>query len=217
MNTRDQIRDAAWELYSARGFEDVSVRDVTQAAGVNLASVSYHYGGKDGLVQEVVQRCMNSINRHRMELIENQIERFGGFEKLSLHAVILAFFRPLVMPEECGVPSALILRLAARYLIQPDYQVPAESRELHTETCALFVKALKLHFPESSAEEILKQLIYISGAAIYVRVQQDMEKYAVDDMESSNNDVDREQSLTDLIEFAIRGFGGDTDEAVAHS
>lgn len=223
MDTREQILGAAWELYAARGFEDVSVRDVTQAAGVNLASVSYHFGCKDGLVQETIKRCMNLINRHRYELLGRQIDRHEGLEKLSLRAVLAAYLRPLVLPEECGVPSALWLRLVARYLIQPDYQIPAESRELGTETYALFVKALKVHFPESSSEAILRHLMFVSGAATYERGlgklvaelsgQLGIEKHVVEDRGDDGKDANREQSLSDLIEFAIRGFGGDTHEA----
>ncbi len=59
MDTREQILEAAWNLFADRGFEDVSVRDVTNAAGVNLASVSYHFGGKEGLIQETVNYRLN--------------------------------------------------------------------------------------------------------------------------------------------------------------
>lgn len=43
-DTRKEILDAAWDLFAEKGFEAVSVRDVTTAAGVNLASVSSHFG-----------------------------------------------------------------------------------------------------------------------------------------------------------------------------
>ena len=214
MNTREQILEAAWELYAARGFEDVSVRDVTQAAGVNLASVSYHFGGRDGLVQETVKRCMNPINRYRIELLNREADHQGGLEQLPLRSVLAAFLRPLVLPEECGVPSALILRLVARYFTEPDYAIPMESRELYTETLRLFVKALLVHFPESSAETLVKHMVFVSGSVTFDR---GLGKLAIElsgqtSSKPHHHEGEREQLLSDVIEFAIHGFGGDTHQ-----
>lgn len=234
MNTREQILEAAWELYSDRGFEDVSVRDVTQVAGVNLASVSYHFGGIDGLIQETLKRCMNQMNRYRIELLNREVDNKGGLEKVSMRAVLGAFLRPLAMPEECAVPSALILRSVARYLIEPDYAIPRESRELYAETLGLFAKALRLHFPERSTGAMIKHLVFLSGAMTYDRglgglamelSGQKSGEHQIDEgghghrqgeMDhgenggSDRNLNEREQSLSDVIEFAIYGFGGNT-------
>ena len=220
MNTREQILEAAWELYTARGFEDVSVRDVTQAAGVNLASVSYHFGGKDGLVQETLKRCLNPINRYRIELLNREIDNKAGSGQVPLRAVLVALLRPLVMPEECGVPSALVLRVVARYFTDPDYAIPAESRELYTETLGLFVKALGVHFPESSAETLVKSMVFVSGSVICDRglggLAMELSGHSSDNQnvdlaeEGKYHEEEREQLLSDVIEFAIHGFGGNT-------
>ena len=226
--------EAAWELYSDRGFEDVSVRDVTQAAGVNLASVSYHFGGIDGLIQETLRRCLNQINLYRMELLNREVDNKGGLEKLPMRAVFGAFLRPLAIPEECAVPSALILRSVARYLIQPDYAIPKASRELYAETLSLFAKALRLHFPERSTGAMIKHLVFLSGAMTYDRglgglaielsgqksgehhIDKEGYRYRQGEMDECKNGGEnrnlneREQSLSDVIEFAIYGFGGNT-------
>jgi AcrR family transcriptional regulator len=51
--TRDRLLAEGWRLFSERGFEATSVRDITAAAGANLAAVSYHFGGKDKLLAAV--------------------------------------------------------------------------------------------------------------------------------------------------------------------
>jgi len=46
-----QILDAAEKLFAAKGFEGTSVRDISEAAGVNLAMISYYFGSKEKLME----------------------------------------------------------------------------------------------------------------------------------------------------------------------
>lgn len=48
-DTRAALIAAGLDLFGRRGFDAVSVRDLAAAAGANIAAVSYHFGGKDGL------------------------------------------------------------------------------------------------------------------------------------------------------------------------
>lgn len=208
MDTREQILDAAWELYGARGFEDVSVRDITHAAGVNLASISYHFGGKEGLIQETVKRCMNPINSYRLQLLEQAITRHGGVEKVPLVTIMEALMRPLVMPEECGVESGLMLRLVARYFIESDYSIPSASRELYTEAFKAFVAALMIHYPDLAPEQIVKHIVFASGAVVYYHGLGKIAMQLSSARAEEVGEINREQMLEDVIGFAMHGFGG---------
>ncbi len=42
-------------LFATRGFHGVSVRELTREAGVNLATISYHFGGKSGLYEAIIR------------------------------------------------------------------------------------------------------------------------------------------------------------------
>jgi AcrR family transcriptional regulator len=48
--TRQEISDAAFELFSARGFEQVTVADVARRAGVSEATVFNYFASKEDLV-----------------------------------------------------------------------------------------------------------------------------------------------------------------------
>ena len=61
-----QIMEAAEELFSEKGFDGTSVRDIAEEAGVNLAMISYYFGSKEKL--------MEAIFRHRGESMKLQIE-----------------------------------------------------------------------------------------------------------------------------------------------
>ncbi|MEM6460398.1 MAG: CerR family C-terminal domain-containing protein [Pseudomonadota bacterium] len=47
--TKQALLDAALKLFGDKGYENTSVRDLVSEAGVNLASINYHFGGKEGL------------------------------------------------------------------------------------------------------------------------------------------------------------------------
>lgn len=45
-STKEKILDVAEGLFAEYGFNDTSLRTITSKAGVNLASVNYHFGDK---------------------------------------------------------------------------------------------------------------------------------------------------------------------------
>jgi AcrR family transcriptional regulator len=57
--TKMNIIDAAGNLAAADGFASVSTRKVAEAAGENIGSIHYHFGGKDGLFAAVVREAMS--------------------------------------------------------------------------------------------------------------------------------------------------------------
>ena len=91
MNTREDIITAALELFAEKGFETVSVRDVTNRAKVNLASVSYHFGNKEGLIKEATSRILDPMNLRRTELLLDVISKNDGIEKTSLEEIFQVF------------------------------------------------------------------------------------------------------------------------------
>mgnify|MGYP001054979862 FL=1 len=51
INTKERILSATIELYGAKG--DITVREICDKAGVNIASINYYFGSKDNLLKEV--------------------------------------------------------------------------------------------------------------------------------------------------------------------
>lgn len=52
---REHIVITAERLFGERGFDGTSVRDIAQAAGVNLAMISYYFGSKEKLLEAMIQ------------------------------------------------------------------------------------------------------------------------------------------------------------------
>jgi len=67
---RKKLLDAAEVLFCEKGFEGTSVRDLTTTAGCNVASVNYHFGGKDKLYVEMFRRQMRRLFQRHKKLID---------------------------------------------------------------------------------------------------------------------------------------------------
>ncbi|MGC5327561.1 forespore capture DNA-binding protein RefZ [Brevibacillus sp. SYSU BS000544] len=52
--TRLRILNAAVKLFDAQGYDGTTVRQIAEAADVNLALISYHFQGKQGLLEVLI-------------------------------------------------------------------------------------------------------------------------------------------------------------------
>ena len=53
--TRERIIEAARELMIEKDILEVSISEITRRAGTNIASVSYHFGGREGLMVSIAR------------------------------------------------------------------------------------------------------------------------------------------------------------------
>lgn len=89
-DTRERLLATAEELFATRGIDAVSVRDITEAADANTASINYHFGSKRGLIDAIVERRAEALGRRRAELLDE----LEGTEPVDLRAVTRAMVLP---------------------------------------------------------------------------------------------------------------------------
>jgi AcrR family transcriptional regulator len=94
--TKQLILDAAEQLIGDRGFDAVSLRDITEQAGVTLALASYHFGTKQNLFESVVARRASVL----CELREANLAALP--EDADVQAVLDAFMSPLFQQVQTG-------------------------------------------------------------------------------------------------------------------
>jgi len=120
--TRDRIFIAAEKLFAINGFAEVSVRDITTAAGVNLAAVNYHFGSKDALLFEIFRTRTRELNRARARLLHEAEDAPGDTPRLR--NILFALVAPLaLLPQPAGAtgPAAAAVSPQPQQLVQrPD-------------------------------------------------------------------------------------------------
>jgi AcrR family transcriptional regulator len=88
--TKDRILDTAEKLFGTRGFEATSLRDITTEARANLAAVNYHFQTKDSLIEAVIARRIEPINRRRLEMLD------AAGPAPTVRQILLAFLTPVL-------------------------------------------------------------------------------------------------------------------------
>lgn len=58
--TKEKIVNTAFSLLAARGYANVSLRDIASAAGISPGQIVYHYRTKENLITEVVGQVAQS-------------------------------------------------------------------------------------------------------------------------------------------------------------
>jgi AcrR family transcriptional regulator len=79
LDKKEIILSAAMKLFSQKGFEGTSVREIAAAADVNIAMINYYFGSKEKLFQSLVEYKASFLKGVFAELVENtsipQIEK----------------------------------------------------------------------------------------------------------------------------------------------
>jgi AcrR family transcriptional regulator len=102
--TREQILDAAEALFAEHGFDGVTVRQVTRAAGVDVALAHYYFGSKRGLFDSVFLRRAAILNDARLKAIDDyQINPGPG--GATIEGFIQAFLDPVIERWAKGGPG----------------------------------------------------------------------------------------------------------------
>jgi len=94
--TRRRLLTAAERLFAEQGYANTSVRELTQAAQVNLASVNYHFGGKLNLYTELFRQTLVELRERRAAWIEAALARPDASLETLLRAFCEGFVDPLL-------------------------------------------------------------------------------------------------------------------------
>lgn len=161
--TRDRLLDEAEKLFAQHGFDGVSVRDITKAAGVDVALANYHFGSKDKLFDAVFQRRAESMNARRIVLLDDVLERFEP-DIPPLEDVIGAFTWPVAeIMIEGGDGGRAYGRLVAQVNNNPKMARIAMTRSFDP-VVRRFIGVLRQILPDCGEGELFWSFHFLSGA-----------------------------------------------------
>ena len=76
-DTKQRILNAGEHLFARDGYHLTSLRSITTEAKVNLAAVNYHFGSKESLLEAVIERRLDPLNKIRQGQLEALLEKTG--------------------------------------------------------------------------------------------------------------------------------------------
>lgn len=201
--TRQCVLETAERLFAERGIAGVSIRDITQAAKVNLAAINYHFGSKQALAAEVFNHCIGPLNDRRLELLD-EVEKKAGDKPLKLELVLEAMIRPAV---ERGFDqqqdNETFLRLTGRCLSEPNPEIEQLVRENFEKLIRRFDAAFLRALPGLQSEELFWRIKFIVGALHYSLLTCGKQKALPAKMRKA---LDAEGLIQRLVTFTAAGL-----------
>lgn len=82
--TRSALLEAAASLFAEHGPENVSLNEITRAAGQrNASALQYHFGGRDGLLRAILQPRLAAVDARRAVILD-ELEEQGAVDAEGL-------------------------------------------------------------------------------------------------------------------------------------
>ena len=69
-NTKDRILKIATKLFAQKGYDGTSIRDIVKAANVNVAMVSYYWGGKKELFHGIINELVDTQTKYAKSALD---------------------------------------------------------------------------------------------------------------------------------------------------
>jgi len=201
--TKAAVFVAAERLFALHGFQNVSVRDITAAAAVNLASVNYHFGSKDALLFEIFRRRTAELNRERARMLHEAGARHAG--RPPVREILASYFTP---PLRWASPDN-DRRISMQFIIRARSEGTADMREVlqnDVSHLARFAEALVAARPDLAKEDVYWRLHFVLGMVHNNRFAEFDRLHHLSGGVTREGDVDA--LLRRMLDFADAGFNG---------
>ncbi|RBM81246.1 TetR/AcrR family transcriptional regulator [Vibrio paracholerae] len=199
-STKEKILDVAEGLFAEYGFNDTSLRTITSKAGVNLASVNYHFGDKKTLVRAVLNRYLEAF----MPEMKLSLERLNERDDYDMAEVFEALRAPLRSLSELrpNGTSRFMLLIGRGYTdVQGHLRWFITNR--YNDVLTLFTDSVLKANPNLTRETLFWRLHFTLGTCVFTMASsQALAEIAENDFGSK---VDPKSVVDQLIPYLAAG------------
>ncbi len=149
---RQRILDVAERHFGRHGVAATTIRAMTAEAGVNVASIHYHFHSKEELYKAVVERRLTPLNEERLRRLQSCSREVGE--------VLRALVEPAL---RLGGDHPEFARLLSRLRFEEDESLWPAYRQRQAEFIAAFRQALGEALPHLTPEELNRRLHFVLG------------------------------------------------------
>lgn len=213
----ERLVQAAHELLVERGLSGIKVLDVAARAGANVALINYHFGGRDGLLDEVVRRVAAQIAQARSARLA-ELLALSGSELPSAAEVLRCWIEPwLKNLEHDNNREVMMLMLHLMFAADVEFSRKERLLESSIEVTSRFVDVLSRIFPAITREQMTWRMLCAIGASYLVLGQARPVGWDVlSGGRTQPRKAVRQQAMNELVSFILAGLSAPNIRAVAN-
>lgn len=195
--TRERILDSAEQVFSDRGFDGASIRDIARLAGVQGALVNHHGGSKEALFTTVVARRAQELAELRIEGLKT-LKQSGD---VTLRGVLKCFIAPLLEKVfQSGPAWHAYGRLIAH--VSADARWRPITDQYFDPTAGIFLDEISELLPDVPRRQISANFVFMVSAMLSICASQ----WRIDAL---SEDGPVEPLIEALLNFCEAGFAAD--------
>jgi AcrR family transcriptional regulator len=160
IEARTKLLNAALKLFAEKGFAKTSTREIAQAAGANIAAISYYFGDKAGLYRAVFTEPLGCA--------ADDIPLYDQ-SKFTLRESLDAFYVAFLRPMRQGDLVRQCMRLHHREMLEPTglWQEEVENgiKPAHAALVGILCRHLNLPAPDG---EVHRLAFALTGLAVFL-------------------------------------------------
>jgi AcrR family transcriptional regulator len=148
--TRQRLLEATSELLAARGEDAIRLRDITEAAQVNVAAVNYHFGSLKALYKAATQEAIETIINEAIA----ELSELG--DDATLEEIVTTWTRSVIAARtgaSCGQRMAF-MRITARAGSHPPEELCEWMASVRSRFACELVGHLRHALPEVPENEL---------------------------------------------------------------
>jgi AcrR family transcriptional regulator len=170
VTTKSRILECAVALFTKRGFDNVTTREITFAAGANIAAIDYYFGSKKDLIREAFAFVVRPVNAQRLNRLGQALENPQDNE-LRLEGIVRAFIEPVIEVARAPLASYHQMFFWAFAYRQPfiDQIVWRENDDV----ARRFVAALCAALPHLTPEDVWWRYDFAIGSLMHILLDHD--------------------------------------------
>ncbi|PPC78125.1 hypothetical protein WH50_22900 [Pokkaliibacter plantistimulans] len=150
IETRDNILDAAEATFANEGL-NASMRRIMAVAGVNVASIHYHFGTREDLLNAVLERRAASITQARLVMLDEALAK----DDVKIEDIIKALYLPYFDPSRTSDPGWMnYLKVRNKLIGEQHSGVSQQVKQHFNNMHQRFIDALRRVFPDMPEKEI---------------------------------------------------------------
>lgn len=205
---RLRILAAAEAVFATRGFDAATLREITEAAGVNIAAVNYYFSSKDELVRQVLDRRMTPYTAARAAALEALVAAAGG-KALKIAEIIEVMVRPIVELSRDDNGGRSLIRLLLQVRARPSEDTIRVFVDRVDPLVHRFVRVIQDAAPHLSRVDIYWRYNFSIGAVMQVLTDADPTSLRLKRQSDGLCDTqDDEAIVRELVAFIAAGFAG---------